>query len=107
MALVSNLEVTIVSVLLCFCWVNGQQGNCEQHGGVVEDYIKSEVKRQVELMKEDVIKAEVEKQVEEKLNKRVKEEVEQELENVREGNNYCKYMFLYEGSIYKVNIVQH
>ena len=98
MALVSDFIVIFVSVLLCSCWVNGQQGNCEQHGGVLEDYIKSEVKRQVELMKEDVIKAEVEKQVEEKLNKRVKEEVEKELENVREGNNYCKYMFLCERS---------
>ena len=94
MALVSDFKVIFLSVLLCSCWVNGQQGNCEQHGGVVEDYIKSEVKRQVELIKEDVIKAEVEKQVKEKLNKRVKEEVEKELENVREGNNYCKYVFL-------------
>ena len=107
MVLVSNLKVLFVSVLLCFCWVNGQQRNCEQNGGVVEDYIKSEVKRQVELMKEDVIKAEVEKQVEEKLNKHVKEEVEKELENVREGNSYCKYVFVYDGLIYKTNIVQH
>ena len=101
MVLGSSLKVIFVSVLLCFCWVNGQ------HGGVVEDYIKSEVKRQVELIKEDVIKAEVEKQVEEKLNKRVKEEVEKELENVREGNNYCKYVFVYDRLIYKINIVRH
>ena len=78
-------------LLLCLGLVNGQQNNCEQHGVMVNDCIKSEVKRHLELMKEDVIKAEVDKQVEEKLNKRVKEELKKELENVREGKYYANH----------------
>ena len=66
------------------CMVNGEPCKVVKHAGVLEEYIKSEVKRQVELIKEDVIKAEVEKQVEEKLNKRVNG-VEKDLKNVTEG----------------------
>ena len=61
---VSRLHVIFVLVLFSFYSVHGQQ---QSNGGVVEEYIKSEIKRQLELMKEDVIKAEVEKQLDEKL----------------------------------------
>ena len=84
------LRVIFVLVLLCFCLVNGQQGNCEQNGGIIDNYIKSEVKRQLELMNAEVIKAEVEKQVKVELKKLVKEGVENELEDVREGNHIQK-----------------
>ena len=85
MASVKSLQVIFVLLLLCFCLVNGQQGNCEQDGGVLEDYIKSEVKRQVELIRKDVIKAEVEKQVKVELFKLVKEKEENHLMRATEG----------------------
>ena len=85
MASVKSLQVIFVLLLLCFCLVNGQQGNSEQHGSVLEDYIKSEVKRQVELIREDVIKAEVEKQVKVELFKLVKEKEENHLMKATES----------------------
>ena len=89
----SELRLVIIFVLALFGFglVCGQQCNCENNGGLLEGYIKSEIKKLLELVKVNMIKDEVEKQLEEKLNKRVKEEVEKELDDVREGN--CKSFY--------------
>ena len=77
MASVSSLPVGLLFVLFGVCFVNGHLSFCERLGGIVEDYIKSEVKRQLEPVKEAI--------TEMKVQLRVKEEVEKELKKVTQG----------------------
>ena len=86
MASLSYISVLLPSFLVYLCLFDRSHG---QQGGVLENIIKSEVKKQVDMMK-----AGMESQVEEIVEKRVKVEVEKELENIREGNlgdlnGYC------------------
>ena len=64
--------------LVCLCLFDGSYGS--QEGGVLENMVKSEDKKSVDMMK-----ASMESQVEKEVKKRVKEEVEKELETIREG----------------------
>ena len=78
MASVSSLPVGLLFVLLGVCFVNGHPSCCERSGGVVEEYIKSIVRRQLEPVKEAITEV--------KVQLRVREEVEKELKKVTQGN---------------------
>ena len=64
MALVSSLSVPLVLGLFSYCLVVYGEPNNTDRGGLLDDYIETVVKRQLERMK-----SEVEKQLEEKVNK--------------------------------------
>ena len=81
MASLSYINVILLSFLVYLCLFGRSHG---QQGGLIDEFIKSEVKRQIDMMK-----ASMESQMEEKVKKRVKEEVEKELEAIREG----KYLY--------------
>ena len=79
MASLSYISVLLPSYVVYLCLFGRSHGH-----GLIEEFIKSEVKKQV-----DMLKASMESQVEEKVKKRFKEEVEKELEAIREGK--CLY----------------
>ena len=77
MASLSYINVILPSFLVYLCLFGRSHG---QQGGLFENMLKSEVKKQVDMMK-----ASMYNQVEEKVKKGVKEEVEKQLEAIREG----------------------
>ena len=89
MVSVSSLQVLLVLCLFSYCLVYGEPSKCVR-GGVVDDYVETVVKPQLELMKA-MIKAEVKKQVEEcshvHMSKHVNEKEQNDLTKATEGKD--------------------